>query len=99
MKENACQDEGVEYNTSGSDFGLVKSIRTVEACADICHNSDACNYWQHTKSDSTCRTRSTYQGATFVGGDDVTSGVSPCPEPSDPCKLSNMIIFSLSSLS
>ena len=58
----------------------------MEDCADICHGNSDCKYWQHDKSTQTCTLKEVYEGAEYVGGEDIVSGISPCPRAEDDCK-------------
>ena len=84
IPENACQDEGLKYRGTTIMMTL-KSIKTVDDCANVCHRMQTCKYWEHRRSAATCTLRQVYEGAAYVGGDDVTSGVSPCPKANDTC--------------
>ena len=86
LKENACQDSGLHYDGT-NNIEIVESVQTLDDCADLCHANSACKYWEHDKALQTCKLKEVYEGALFVGGEDITSGISPCPTADDECKF------------
>ena len=90
VTENMCQDHGVKYD-SPVVLSTQSNIKNSDGCAAQCHSDIQCHFWEFTASSRSCRLISSFASASFVGGSNIISGVSPCPKRSDPCELKNSL--------
>ena len=81
-----CQDHGVQYK-SPVTLKVLTNVAHSDACADHCHASGPCRYWEFTAQSKSCHLITSFGSVTFIGGSNVISGVSPCPKGSELCKI------------
>ena len=88
FSENMCQDHGVKYE-SPTVISEKSAVQNSDDCAATCHASTPCKFWEFSAKTKSCRLIGSYVSASFIGGSNIISGVSPCPKGSDPCEWKN----------